>query len=160
MVKPTPRYLTQAAIRPLPIRGGLDRDSLDLLAMRAAAAARCHAHDPAVGRRLLNRLPASTSSSLPTWPTPGSRSRLGEDITTSFGYTAPYATPPSIHRLRPTGCGPPVAYGSPRPQPVAEVSTMWYRLVSNRASIPNSARRSVLPPYRKQPMLDRPDHKA
>ena len=53
-------------------------------------------------------------------------------------YAAPY-------RIRPTDSGPPVAYGSLRPQPVAEVSTLWYRLVSNPAPGLISASRSVLP---------------
>jgi hypothetical protein len=44
-----------------------------------------------------------------------------------------------------TDSGPPVAYGSLRPQPVAEVSTLWYRLVSNPAPGLISASRSVLP---------------
>jgi len=68
----------------------------DFVAMRAAAAARWRAHDPAAGRMPLNRLSASTSSCSPIWPTPGSLSRLCGAVAPSFGRTGLYATPPPL----------------------------------------------------------------
>ena len=117
--------------------------------LSAVAAARCRTHDPAAGRRPLNRLSASTGflpqraivhqlgrrqARYQTWW----RHQAALRPHSAFRYAAPY-------RIRPTDSGPPVAYGSLRPQPVAEVSTLWYRLVSNPAPGLISASRSVLP---------------
>jgi hypothetical protein len=118
--------------------------------LSAVAVARCRTHDPAAGRRPLNWLSASAGF-LPQRAIVhqlGRRQARHRDLVETPSCAAAAQRFPlrrSLPRIRPTDSGPPVAYGSLRPQPVAEVSTLWYRLVSNPAPGLISASRSVLP---------------